>query len=318
MPLRRRAGQLGAQLARRAGAFRHHVVAVDRLEVELPGEQEVAVRELGVVVERGGERVTNGVLDEARLEMRMLDDEQLVGPLEQLVDGRAHRPFDDLHEVLGVDARLGADEQRAAPALVVGRERDEREDALDVAVGEPGLEQPVGRGAAHEPLCARARHHPGGFDADHPAHLSRRRAGDADQGGDLLRLEAADRRSPRQRVLRLDPYLGAKRVLALDDVPRDVLGQRLHEERLADHDLVDRLPEELGEPGHVHAFLRRVEVDRARDLGGERLLVSLVADPDRLLDTGHARAGQGQRDVGRRCLQVDGGASRMFAIGYEP
>ena len=64
-------------------------------------------------------------------------------------------------------ARLGADEQRAATALVVRRERHELEDALDVAVGEARLEQPLARRAAHEPLRAGAGVDAGSLDADH-------------------------------------------------------------------------------------------------------------------------------------------------------
>ena len=85
---------------------------------------------------------------------------------------------------------------------------------------------------------------------------------------------------------------------------RDVLGERLDEERLADHDLVDRLAEDLGEARHVHALLGRVEVDRAGDLGGEGLLAPFVADPDRLLDAGDPGAGQADPHLGRRGLDV--------------
>ena len=85
---------------------------------------------------------------------------------------------------------------------------------------------------------------------------------------------------------------------------RDVLGERLDEERLADHDLVDRLAEDLGKARHVNALLGRVEVDGAGDLRGERLLAPFVADPDRLLDSGHAGAGQADAHLGRRGLEV--------------
>src|SRR5207245_7764391 len=95
----RTALELGAQLAGGAVALREHVVRVDRLQVDLTREEEVAVVELRVAAERFGERVADGVLDEARLQVRMLDDEQLVGSLEQLVDGRAHRALDDSDEV---------------------------------------------------------------------------------------------------------------------------------------------------------------------------------------------------------------------------
>src|SRR5205814_6628588 len=116
-----------------------------------------AVVECGVAVERRLEGDPDGVFDEPGLEVCMLDDEQLVGPLEQLVDGRAHRALDDVDEAFCVDARLRADEQRAASALVVRRERYELEDALDVASGEARLQQPVGSRAADEALRARTR-----------------------------------------------------------------------------------------------------------------------------------------------------------------
>ena len=176
--------------------------------------------------------------------------------------------------MLGVDLRLGADEQRSLAALVVRRERDELEDALDVVVGEPCFEQAAGCRVADEPLRARARVDAPRLDADDAADALRRRGGDPDQLRDLLRRQVGDRRAALERVLRLDPHLGAKRALPLDDVRGDVLGERLDEERLADHDRVDRLAEQLREPRHVHALLGRIEVDGAGDLGRERLLVA--------------------------------------------
>jgi hypothetical protein len=59
---------------------------VDRLQVHLAGEEKIAVGERGIRVERPLQRQPHGVFDEARLEVRMLDDEELVRPLEQLVD----------------------------------------------------------------------------------------------------------------------------------------------------------------------------------------------------------------------------------------
>ena len=53
-------------------------------------------------------------------------------------------------------SQLGADVERAPAALIVGGERDELEDPLDVDLVEPRLEQSLGRAAAHEPLRARA------------------------------------------------------------------------------------------------------------------------------------------------------------------
>src|SRR2546430_16158844 len=142
---------LGAYLADRAVTLGHDLVRVDRLEVDLARQDEVAVVEARQLVEEALEGPAYRVLDEPRLQVRVLDDEQLVGPLEELVDRRAHRALHDLDEPLRVEAFRRADEERAAPALVVRRERDELEDPLDVAVPEAGLEQPVGGRTADEP-----------------------------------------------------------------------------------------------------------------------------------------------------------------------
>jgi len=138
---------------------------------------------------------------------------------------------------------------------------------------------------AYEPLGAWARVDPRCLDADDPPHARFGRGGDPDDRDHLLRGEARHGRPPLQRIARRDPHLGPARSLTADDVPRDVLRQLLDEEGLADHDFVDRLPEELGEAGHVHALLARVEVDEAVDLGGDELLRAAPAEADRL---GHA------------------------------
>jgi hypothetical protein len=85
-----------------------------------------------------------------------------------------------------------------------------------------------------------------------------------------------------------------------------VLGEHLDEERLADHDVVDRLCEHLREARHVHALLRRVEVDGARDARGDQLLVVAVAQADRLVDAAHADAREADSDLGRGRLEVHG------------
>ena len=71
-----------------------------------------------------------------------------------------------------------------------------------------------------------------------------------------------------------------------------MLGQLLDEEGLSDHHFVDRLLEQLGEAGHVHPLLSRVEVDCAVDLGGDQLLGSAPAQTNRLTDALDARARQ--------------------------
>ena len=85
--------------------------------------------------------MSHGVLDEARLEMGVLDDEELVGALQKVVDRRAHRALGDVDQDLRVEVLLGPDEERLASALVVRRDRDELEDPLDIRLVEARLEQ---------------------------------------------------------------------------------------------------------------------------------------------------------------------------------
>src|SRR6185436_1887246 len=115
---------------------------MDRLEVELAGEDEVIVVQLGVALECRLKRDAHRVLHEAWLQMRMLDDEELVRPLQELVDRRAHRALDDSGELLGIHRMVAPDVEGAPPALVMRRDRDELEDSLDVGFPETGLEQP--------------------------------------------------------------------------------------------------------------------------------------------------------------------------------
>ena len=108
-------------------------------------------------------------------------------------------------------------------------------------------------------------------------------------------------------------HLGDERVLALDDVARDVLGEILDEERVVVDDALDRLLEELGEARHVDALLRRVEVDGAVDRREDQLLACAAADANRLLDAGHAGARQAERHLGRRGLQIVEQLARQVA-----
>ena len=186
----------------------------------------------------------------------------------------------------------------AEPALVVGGHGDGLEDALDLVLGEAVGEQPLVRARLHEGLRARARGHALGADADQPARA--RFGGDrgAEQRVDLLRLDAADGRRLVLRVAGLDVHLGAARALAVAHLLGDVLRQCFRAERaLAEHDLADRLVDDLLEAAHVRALLVRAEVDEAVQAGGEQLLGPVRADPDDLLDVGHthAREGKGER-----------------------
>ena len=198
---------------------------------------------------------------------------------------------------------LGADQQLGLGALVVRRERDRVEDArlLLAVVAEVG--EPAARELTHHPLRARAGVQAAHAHADRPARAGGRRRGDADQRVDLLRLQARDGRRARYGELRLDPRERAQRALAVEhargDPPREVLDR----ERLADHHGLDRLGEDLGEARHVRALVRRVEIDRALDVGVVDGLLATVADADDLVDAGHA--GLAQREVHRGLRRLD-------------
>ena len=84
----------------------------------------------------------------------------------------------------------------------------------------------------------------------------------------------------------------------------DVLRERLDKQRLADHDLLDRLLEQLREAGHVHALLRGGEIDGAVDLRGDQLLGVSPAQTDRLRDALDAGARQAELHVGLGGLQI--------------
>ena len=88
-------------------------------------------------------------------------------------------------------------------------------------------------------------------------------------------------------------------------MPRDVLGQPLDEEHLSDHELVDGLLEQLGEPRHVHAFAGGIEVDEAVDLGGDERVAAAVLHPDGLLHSRDACAGKPELDFRRGGLHVN-------------
>ena len=122
------------------------------------------------------------------------------------------------------------------------------------------------------------------------------------------------------RVARGQRDLGAQAVLALAHLLGDVGGEHLGLEGLAEDDLVDRLADDLLEARHVDAGLARFEVDEALHLGVEEVLAAVVADPDHLLDAGHADPREA--DLGRRHrgLDVGDGAEVVlasFAIGLE-
>src|SRR5439155_17736259 len=190
------------------------------------------------------------------------------------------------------------------PALVVGCERHELQDPVDVPLLEARLQQPAGGAVAHEPLRTRARVQPVSLDADRMPDPACRRGRDPDDLHRVRRPEAGDGRPALAREARLDRDLGPQRVLPLEDVRGDVLGELLREQRLADHDLLDRLLEQLRKARHVHALLRRVEVDGALDVGGDELLVLAPAEADRLVDAADAGAREADPHLGGGRLQI--------------
>ena len=229
---------------------------MNRLEVDLFREQEVVVVELRQGVEGVAQRVTHRVFDEAGLQMRMLHDEELVRPFQEVVDRRAHRRFGDAHEHLGVEVVPSSDEERCAAALVVRRDRDELEDPLDVRGVEAGLKQALARPVPDEALRAWARVDPGRLDADHPARPGLGGHRDPAERHHLLRREPGHGSAPADRhCARIQT--SARSGLALVDAGRDVVGEHLDEERSLADDDVDRLLEELGEARHVHASGRQ-------------------------------------------------------------
>jgi hypothetical protein len=236
--------------------------------------------------------------------VRVLDHEQLVGPLQQLVDGSAHRLLDDRDELLGVELLRRPHEKRPAAALVVGRDRHEVEDPVDLVAVVARLGQPLRGPSPHEPLRARAGIDARRLDADDAARARAVGGRDPDQRDHLLRHQVGHRRAPPERPARDDAHLGPEGALALDDLRRDPIRQCLDQEPLAEDGLVDRLVEQLREAGHVDALLAPREVDRAVELGGHQDLLLAAADADRLLHPRDARSRE--RELHRRggCLHV--------------
>ena len=165
-------------------------------------------------------------------------------------------------------------------------------------------DQPLARARCYERLRARARGHALGAHADEPPRAGLARHGDAEQRVDLLREDPGLRRRLVLRIARLDVHLGAAGALAVADLLGDVLGQRLGAQRgLAEHDLADRVVDDLLEARHVRALLVRAEVDEAVQVSGVQLLGSVGLDPDDLLDVRHAHARE--RDRQARGLRLD-------------
>src|SRR3954451_570427 len=296
------ARELPAQLADRPEPLGQDVVVVDRLEVDLAGEDEVVVGQLSVALESALHHQADRILDEPGREVRVLDDEELVRALEELVDRGAHRALHDPDQILGVEARGGPEEEGSPPALVVRGERDELEDAFDVSAVEARFGEAVRSFGADEALRARAGVDARRLHADDAPGGGSRGGGDPHESDELLRAESSYRSQPLDRVARGDLHLGAEGMLSLDDVARDALREVLDEQLLVDHDLVDGLLEDLGEARHVDAFLGWIEIDEALDVGRDERVPPPMLHPDGLLHARHPGAGKADTDFWGRGL----------------
>jgi hypothetical protein len=138
----------------------------------------------------------------------------------------------------------------------------------------------------------------------------------AEEDVDLLGALAALRGRHDLRIARGDRDLGPQPALALAHLLGDVGGQDLGLEGLAQHDLVDRLADDLLEAGHVDAGLLGVEVDEALELGVEEVLGAVGLDPDHLLDPGDADAGEADLRRRQRGLDVGCGVGGGRLAGH--
>jgi hypothetical protein len=146
-------------------------------------------------------------------------------------------------------------------------------DALDLLAEKPSLAR---RSRARAATSSCAHGHAVMPVADTPTSAAGavlERDGAAVERVDLLRLDARDRRGLVLGVARGDAHLRALGALARAHQLGDVLGERLGpERRLAEHDLADRLVDDLLEARHVRALLLAAEIDEALQPREEQLV----------------------------------------------
>ena len=276
-------------------------------------ETKLAPSSSAKLADHAGDHLAHAVLDEARAPVGLLDDLDLVRALHQLVDLRGHARLGDRQQRRSRRSRRRS--PRCSPICSVARPRwlwvatgTRREDPLDLLLGEFLARAAAPRARAAMSSCAHGQAvMPVADDADGAPRAVLEGDGAAVQRVDLLRLHARHRRRLVLGVARRDRHLGARGALARAHELGDVLGERLGpERRLAQHDLADRLVDDLLEARHVRALLVAVEVDEAVEAREEQL----VADAHDLLDAGDADAREPDGDAGRPCLDVVAGAER--------
>ena len=301
--------ELVAQLFERSVTLGDDVVAVDRLQVLLPGHHEGIGVQVGELAADSADHFPHAVFDEARLRVGLLDHRQLVGTLHQLVYLRAHRLLDDLQQPAGVDVELAilgtADVEGSDAALVMGGDRDRLDHPLDLLGVEALLGEAIAGRSGDHLLGAGAGGHSLGLDAGQAPGTAVGRDGSTEEGVDLLRGVPGDRRGDGLRIACRDRDLRPHPCLALANALGDMRRQRLRPQRgFAEHDGVDRLADDLLEPRHVDAGLLWVEVDEALQLGEVELGGAVCLHLDHLLDPGDADPGQADSRFRPRGLDV--------------
>jgi mannose-6-phosphate isomerase len=286
-------------------------VLVDRFFVHLARENERLVAEIRVHVESAREYAANHVFDKARVVVSLVDDEKLVGSLQEIVGFARHRVFDDFDEILGANGVrvIDPDQNDAPPALIVGRDRKRIECARRLLLRKADVDQLVERVLAHHRLRARAGGHPFGFHPDDASRTALIGVRDPDQGVSLFAALAAYGRPTLQSELRAQAHVGSYRPLATYDLARYRLDQALDGSRfrIASEHVERCFFEEFGETRHVHAgFVGRKIGDHA-----QLAVIDLRAAVDlEVHDPPHAQnAGSIEREPNLRFLRL--------AIGIE-
>jgi para-aminobenzoate synthetase / 4-amino-4-deoxychorismate lyase len=253
--------------------------------------------------------------------VRLVDDEELVGPFEQIVGFARHRVFDDLDEIFGthcIDMRVGAEQDRASATLIVRRARKCVERAVCVAFTESGFDELAKRVLANHRLRARTRRHTFGFDADdapRPFFIGVR---DADERIGFFAAFSAHRGPTLQSELRAQAYVGAHGTLRAHDFARDRFDQSFDARRfvVARENVERDLFENLGETRHMHAGFVGCEIGDHRKLA---VIYPRASVDFQMHDAAHARdadAIERQPDLGLFFLTIGIETQASFALAH--
>ena len=242
------------------------VVAMDAFEILLPRQHEIVVRQAMVDFQRAIQHLAHYVFHETRVAMRLVDDEELIGPLEQLVNLGTHRPLNDMHQIERLDLFLCADQQRAAAALIVGCQRDQVEDtARGCGVHSLLFLQQLAGIAADHILRTWASCQPVRLDAYQPPLPRFPGYCHADQRVNRLGRLAGNGRGLAHREFGAHLYFRGHRFLTLYHLIGQLCGEGLDVGRPQRYHLVDDLLKLVAEARHVNAGLFRRQIDEQID-----------------------------------------------------